>query len=877
MPLGAFRLNSLAKFVAAAIAAGRDAITVTAVNNAEISTDNSKFGGASMYTPGGTQMSTANYIEANLDHGIGTGDFTIEWWCKWETPAATHMFSLTDSSLNVGFEMRLDNSASWRLYEHASAGSTFNIILNSNNEIYAYQANWNHFAWVRESGTIYLYVNGTKSSVSASYTTDLTNATIMHIGAGIKPTYPSMNGYMDEVRVSNTARYTASFTPPTSGFTNDSNTLLLLHMDGPDGSTTFTDDVGRPSVTVAAVNNAQVDTAQSKFGGASAKFDGVNDWLEVTNMTTQLAEIGTNDWTYELWFKTSDTTFALFDNRILNGDTSGTMAILAGANGDGKISLYYDNGFRATGATTVNDNSWHHFAVVKNNNSIQMYIDGSAYGSSYADSTSHTLNNVIKIGVNFVSGYDYLGHIDEFRISSTARYTANFTPPTEAFTDDADTMLLLHMDGPDASTDFVDDYVVENSGTLSGSGAAWDSYDGTANGSYTQIVNGDADAPAYGVVMFDDTYGIFVYGDEGNKSVRYHKLTVSGTSVTVGSAVDTGIDYDNITRMLPLKLSSTRAIVHCPYDANSGYVAIIDNSSGTLSHTTRNITSIGNTPNSIVSAVRLSDSNWALAGRKSGQPQVMAHYSIDGSNNITGGVTQGMTDFDQFMYPLPIDSDTVMIVGRNNSNTSKHSVGVYNWSGSAWSRSGSLVDVQTHSGYHVSRQFTQPNTHNVKFFGYLYAQTAGDVGIEIIPVAYNSGTPSVGSGFQISDSALESIAVPETNEQQYYAVNLHVVQPDPENAPNLFVAYYEIRQSDNRTGRSHIIIPMEYNSSTNTVTKAATETVLNGRGYAYGYIMTPLMAVADANTIVAVSHENDHTRNASVNDYDIGVIVIKDA
>jgi hypothetical protein len=49
---------------------------------------------------------------------------------------------------------------------------------------------------------------------------------------------------MDEYRVSNIARYTTNFAPPTEPFQNDDNTLLLLHMDGTDGSTAFIDDNG---------------------------------------------------------------------------------------------------------------------------------------------------------------------------------------------------------------------------------------------------------------------------------------------------------------------------------------------------------------------------------------------------------------------------------------------------------------------------------------------------------------------------------------------------------------------------------------------------------------------------------------------------------
>jgi len=52
-----------------------------------------------------------------------------------------------------------------------------------------------------------------------------------------------LNGWLDEFRVSKgVARWTSNFTPPTSAHVADSSTVLLLHMDGADGSTTFTDD-----------------------------------------------------------------------------------------------------------------------------------------------------------------------------------------------------------------------------------------------------------------------------------------------------------------------------------------------------------------------------------------------------------------------------------------------------------------------------------------------------------------------------------------------------------------------------------------------------------------------------------------------------------
>ena len=58
---------------------------------------------------------------------------------------------------------------------------------------------------------------------------------------------------------------------------DDSYTKALLHMDGADGSTTFIDESGK---TWTRAGNAQIDTSQYKFGGASGLFDGSGDWVD---------------------------------------------------------------------------------------------------------------------------------------------------------------------------------------------------------------------------------------------------------------------------------------------------------------------------------------------------------------------------------------------------------------------------------------------------------------------------------------------------------------------------------------------------------------------------------------------------------------------
>jgi hypothetical protein len=95
--------------------------------------------------------------------------------------------------------------------------------------------------------------------------------------------FGDFNGYIDEFRLSDTARYGgSSFTEPTGAFVPDSNTTFLLHMDGANGSTNIVDDA--PGVTIARfdigehfageVVEVQVSTASAAPWGYAPFGDG---------------------------------------------------------------------------------------------------------------------------------------------------------------------------------------------------------------------------------------------------------------------------------------------------------------------------------------------------------------------------------------------------------------------------------------------------------------------------------------------------------------------------------------------------------------------------------------------------------------------------
>jgi hypothetical protein len=203
---------------------------------------------------------------------------------------------------------------------------------------------------------------------------------------------------------------------------------LLLPFDGADGSTTFT-DLSSNILTVTRFGDAQISTAQSKFGGSSGLFDAGNtgngDYLLVPADGTA---IGTGDFTIEGWVRT-----------IVNNNFRAIVSLVPGSDNDtlyvfnGTVGWYSASSLRAQSGAIFNG-TWHHVAVTRQNGTLRTFVDGVKSPNDFT-STSSIGDNTIRIGTRgSATGEWFSGYIDDLRITKgVARYTANFTPPTEAF------------------------------------------------------------------------------------------------------------------------------------------------------------------------------------------------------------------------------------------------------------------------------------------------------------------------------------------------------------------------------------------------------------------------------------------------------------
>ena len=211
--------------------------------------------------------------------------------------------------------------------------------------------------------------------------------------------------------------------------TNINEVSLLLHGDGTNGSTTITDSSLTPK-TVTAVGNAQISTAQSKFGGASIALDGTGDALRCP--TNAAFGWGTGNFTVEFWlYYQGGIGYVFF---WIQANPTPTIPYLGyGLNNGTKQPWLWNNTNVLTTSTNITNNTWQHHAVVRSGGTVSIYLDGISIGST-AFAADLAASKPLSIGDNGTFGQSTNGYIDEFRITKgIARYTANFTPLTAPF------------------------------------------------------------------------------------------------------------------------------------------------------------------------------------------------------------------------------------------------------------------------------------------------------------------------------------------------------------------------------------------------------------------------------------------------------------
>tara|TARA_Y100000401_G_scaffold92087_1_gene78089 strand:- start:8075 stop:11608 length:3534 start_codon:yes stop_codon:yes gene_type:complete len=375
------------------------------------------------------------------DFAFGTGDFTVEGWYNFESlPSSTDAmlvdFRPSNNNDTDTFAFSTDTTNGVKVYsggDYALGGS-----LSTNT--------WHHIALVRDSGTLYAYIDGTATGTTQSFSNNLTENSTPRLGATADgASSAAFTGYIFDVRITKgTARYTANFTPPTSKLeTEDSDTKLLIqpHKDDTD----FHDETSNSHAL--SVTEISARTASTPYD-AEAKstaiyFDGTGDNLVVTS-DSSFNEFGTGDFTIEMWVNPTDQGSGSFAQMFELWDSSSDrMYLRVERQSSQNVYKFVVNGsddFDVESDSAPDYGNWQHLAVVRNGTSITMYVDGTAQTDSVTIPSSASYSwpsknlKIAKGNSSIGSNADYKGYIFDYRITKgTAQYTSNFTVPSAPF------------------------------------------------------------------------------------------------------------------------------------------------------------------------------------------------------------------------------------------------------------------------------------------------------------------------------------------------------------------------------------------------------------------------------------------------------------
>lgn len=396
--------------------------TIT-VNGDSKTTDFSPFAPASPYsaaTNGGSLVfngsNEATYVDSsNAALTLGTGDFTIELWVYQRVLGGAQSWVSTYGGPGSGYRFSPTNTLqfSWGDSDVLTSSATPDI------------NQWCHVAVTRSGSTVRIFKNGVVVATGTN-STDLTGGSTQTT-LGRIPTYNTWyyNGYMSDVRiVKGTAVYTANFTPPTAPLTAISGTSLLARGTN---SNVF-DAASMNDIRTAA--DAQVSTAQAKFGTTSVYFDGSGDCLVTPNNT--VLDLGGGDCTAECWVYFNST--ANYPHLFEIGTSAAVRGVVYQTGGN--IRVYSNGADRIIGSTAISTGIWYHVALARVSGTYTLYVNGVSQGT-YAGTVFPNAPSELHVGFQAFNGSaaDYLnGYIDDLRITKGyARYTSNFTPPAAAF------------------------------------------------------------------------------------------------------------------------------------------------------------------------------------------------------------------------------------------------------------------------------------------------------------------------------------------------------------------------------------------------------------------------------------------------------------
>lgn len=514
-------------------------IDESGLNNIVTRNGNPSQGSSSPFSPAGW----SNYLDGTGDYlSIPTsnslmhqiGNWTYEGWIYWNSMPTTGYQNIFGQGAagQSSYGLTAYNGSSWSApYKFVVNQANIGNRITGTTTLVA--GTWYHFAVVRNSGIVTLYVNGTAEGTFSDSTDYAFGGNAFTIGN-------SSNGYISNFRFNRSAVYTSNFTPSTTALAAIANTSLLTCqsnrlIDNSNNAFTITRN-GDTRVVNFSPFAPTVPYSLVTHGG-SAYFDG-SDYLQTNSTDSGL--IRTGPFTIELWvYPLSLNTTLLSRFYWQTGDNGGW--VLA-TNSSGFVTFSYStgawNGLGGVTATTnpVVINQWNHIAVTRDtSNTLRIFVNGNSAVTPITLAQSLDTVAVQQAGVQprtfrvavsglgdgALSGY-YTGYISSVKIQTgVAKYTANSIPALQTFSNESGINYLSNMNTMgivDVSSrnvlETVGDAKIRTDVKKYGTGSMY--FDGT--GDYL-VLTGNVDNFVFGVGDF--TIEFWLYLNANQTSIVY--------------------------------------------------------------------------------------------------------------------------------------------------------------------------------------------------------------------------------------------------------------------------------------------------------------------------------------------------------------------
>ena len=197
-----------------------------------------------------------------------------------------------------------------------------------------------------------------------------------------------------------------------------------FHFDGVSGETTTSDSSGNGHTIT--LTNAVIATAQKKFGPTSLHILLRHRYMNSMAAPTLRLVLATSPLISGLYLR-APAAPVLFMTVARQRQRLGAYPVIRNVSGTG-LQYLVGTTVAITG-TGLSFSTWYHIAVTRASGSTRLFIDGVQQGSTYADSNDYIVG-ASRPNCTAISAY-----IDDLHVvKGRAEWTANFTPPTVAWT-----------------------------------------------------------------------------------------------------------------------------------------------------------------------------------------------------------------------------------------------------------------------------------------------------------------------------------------------------------------------------------------------------------------------------------------------------------